>query len=349
MPKKTKTTVGTGLGQGLGVALWPTDSTSQGDQVPSGMNQDRFSGAWEQFRGDLKKQWDKLTDDDIRQIEGDYDKFQDKLQKRYGPRNEEIQRWSDEWYKRNASTSSGGETKVSTDGSTASIAAIHREFNRQATQEENTKERASQNIGVDRAKPRPGNVSHTEVAATLPTFISFDAEISQQTTEGLLVILAELVYKRVETVYLLISTHGGSVTNSITIYNALRGMPFKLITHNVGNVDSIGNVVFLAGEERYACPNTTFMFHGVDATAGGVTQLSERDLREKLAIVQADQHRIASIIAQRTSIKAQDIERFFLDAVTKDPSYAKVNGIIHDIREVKIPAGASMVQMSFKR
>ncbi len=41
------------------------------------------------------------------------------------------------------------------------------------------------------------------------------------------------------------------------------GVPYKLITHNVGNVDSIGNVIFLAAEERYACSTSTFMFHGV--------------------------------------------------------------------------------------
>ena len=43
----------------------------------------------------------------------------------------------------------------------------------------------------------------------------------------------------------------------------LAAMPFKLATHNVGRVNSIGNVVFLAGEERYAVPHSAFMFHGV--------------------------------------------------------------------------------------
>jgi len=51
--------------------------------------------------------------------------------------------------------------------------------------------------------------------------------------------------------------------HGMNLYNVLRAMPFKLITHNVGNVDSIGNAVFLARAERYACPHSTFMFHGV--------------------------------------------------------------------------------------
>jgi hypothetical protein len=47
--------------------------------------------------------------------------------------------------------------------------------------------------------------------------------------------------------YLLLSTPGGSVMNSLNILHVLIGLPFELITHNVGNVDSIGNAIFLAG------------------------------------------------------------------------------------------------------
>ena len=63
---------------------------------------------------------------------------------------------------------------------------------------------------------------------------------------------------QVQRVYLLLSTPGGSVMNGMNLYNVLKGMPFELITHNVGNVDSIGNVIFLAGEKRYATANATF-------------------------------------------------------------------------------------------
>ena len=50
----------------------------------------------------------------------------------------------------------------------------------------------------------------------------------------------------------MISTPGGTVMNGLNLYNVMRAMPFRLTTHNVGNVDSIGNAIFLAGEERYA-------------------------------------------------------------------------------------------------
>ena len=91
-------------------------------------------------------------------------------------------------------------------------------------------------------------------------YVSFSAEISPHTTESLLAIMSNCANQGVKTVYLLLSTPGGSVMNGLNIYNVLIGMPFELITHNVGNVDSIGNAIFLAGSKRYACPHSTFMF-----------------------------------------------------------------------------------------
>lgn len=48
-----------------------------------------FSGKWKQLKGDIKKQWGKLTDDDLDQAEGNWDKFVGRLQERYGKSREE--------------------------------------------------------------------------------------------------------------------------------------------------------------------------------------------------------------------------------------------------------------------
>jgi uncharacterized protein YjbJ (UPF0337 family) len=62
-------------------------------------NRDQFAGSWKQFKGDLKQKWGKFTDDDLLYIEGSYDKYEGKLQERYGDRKEEIKQWTDEWFK----------------------------------------------------------------------------------------------------------------------------------------------------------------------------------------------------------------------------------------------------------
>ena len=64
------------------------------------VNKDQFQGNWKQFKGDLKKQWGTLTDDDLLIIEGNYDKFEGRVQERYGDKREEVKQWTDEWFKK---------------------------------------------------------------------------------------------------------------------------------------------------------------------------------------------------------------------------------------------------------
>ena len=64
------------------------------------MNADQLHGRWRQFQGDLKKQWGKFTDDDLKKIEGNYDKFVGKVQERYGDKKDDIMKWADQWHQR---------------------------------------------------------------------------------------------------------------------------------------------------------------------------------------------------------------------------------------------------------
>jgi uncharacterized protein YjbJ (UPF0337 family) len=55
------------------------------------MNTDILKGKWKQVRGDAKKWWGKLTDDDLDQIEGERDKLVGRIQERYGYAREEAE------------------------------------------------------------------------------------------------------------------------------------------------------------------------------------------------------------------------------------------------------------------
>jgi uncharacterized protein YjbJ (UPF0337 family) len=35
------------------------------------MNADHFKGTWNEFKGEVKQQWGKFTDDDLTRVEGD--------------------------------------------------------------------------------------------------------------------------------------------------------------------------------------------------------------------------------------------------------------------------------------
>jgi len=67
------------------------------------MNRDHFKGRWNQFKGELKYQWANFTDDDLLQIEGNYDKFAGKLQERYADQKDQVIRWVDRWFEQHQS------------------------------------------------------------------------------------------------------------------------------------------------------------------------------------------------------------------------------------------------------
>jgi uncharacterized protein YjbJ (UPF0337 family) len=56
------------------------------------MNKDQFAGKWRQFRGMVKAKWGKVTDDELDQIEGNYDMLVGKIQERYGIAREQVER-----------------------------------------------------------------------------------------------------------------------------------------------------------------------------------------------------------------------------------------------------------------
>lgn len=181
-------------------------------------------------------------------------------------------------------------------------------------------------------------------------YISFLADINTVTASALMGTIGQHMNKNPETfreLHLLLSTMGGQVAVGISLYNMLMGLPVKVITHNTGTVNSIGNVVFLAGAERYAAKISSFMFHGVGFDIQN-QRFEEKLLVERLDSLKNDQNLIADIIIQRTKIRSNEVKDLFLQAGFLRANEAKARGIIDDIRQVKVPKGAPFVQLVFK-
>ena len=54
--------------------------------------QTQMKGNWEELKGNVKKQWGKLTDDDLAQINGDTEILIGRIMKAYSKSREEAQR-----------------------------------------------------------------------------------------------------------------------------------------------------------------------------------------------------------------------------------------------------------------
>lgn len=61
------------------------------------MNKDILKGNWKQFKGEVRKQWGKLTNDEVDQIAGEHERLVGLLQERYGYSREEAEREVDQF------------------------------------------------------------------------------------------------------------------------------------------------------------------------------------------------------------------------------------------------------------
>lgn len=178
------------------------------------------------------------------------------------------------------------------------------------------------------------------------TFINFHAQINALTTQNLMAAVAQKLMGGTDHFYIMLSTPGGEVASGLTLYNFLRALPATVTMHNVGNVDSIGNAIFLAANARFACPHSTFMFHGVGFDVKNM-RIEEKNARELLHGILADQNRIADIMVERTNIQRGRSRQLFREAKTKNAADALAVGIIGDIADVAIPAGADVLSFVF--
>lgn len=56
------------------------------------MNSDMLMGRWKQLRGRIRAKWGQLTDDDLDQVQGNYEMLVGKIQEKYGTTREQIER-----------------------------------------------------------------------------------------------------------------------------------------------------------------------------------------------------------------------------------------------------------------
>ncbi len=64
------------------------------------MDWNQVEGNWKQFKGGVKEQWGKLTDDDLDVAAGKRDKLAGRIQERYGVAKDEAERQIDDYTSR---------------------------------------------------------------------------------------------------------------------------------------------------------------------------------------------------------------------------------------------------------
>jgi uncharacterized protein YjbJ (UPF0337 family) len=57
------------------------------------MDNQKLKGKWNQVKGEVKRKWGQVTDDDLMQAEGSLDKLIGKIQERTGEQRDAIRAW----------------------------------------------------------------------------------------------------------------------------------------------------------------------------------------------------------------------------------------------------------------
>lgn len=178
-------------------------------------------------------------------------------------------------------------------------------------------------------------------------YINYYDQIDMPRTRAIMAVCANVVAKeKPDELYFLFASPGGEVNSGIVLYNYLCALPVEITMHNIGAVDSIGNVIFSAGNKRYAAPHSSFLFHGITMGVGKDTRMSPNQLNEIKSSLESDQRKIAGILQANSKLSEAEILGFFNEGESKDAEFAKEKGIINDIIKPSIPKDAPFITIN---
>jgi ATP-dependent Clp protease protease subunit len=173
-------------------------------------------------------------------------------------------------------------------------------------------------------------------------WIRFMAPVIPPTADSLFRIVDKKFKEKAERIHLMISSPGGSVFHGLSIYNFLKGSPMEIYTYNFASVDSIGVVMFCAGDRRFSVPHARFLIHGIQVNFQGNLSLDEKGLEEKLKGLQIDYQNIARVISDTTQKPAHKVQEDMNNRTTLNPQEAKDYGLVHEIKSDLFPADADL-------
>lgn len=109
--------------------------------------------------------------------------------------------------------------------------------------------------------------------------------------------------KKEDEVILLINSAGGMVPQGFAIYDILNILPNRIKTIAVGRCNSIANILFSLGMERYVTANTEYLMHSTSLRYHEGDSINLNDLREKTKDIERDNNKIINCILKSKGIK----------------------------------------------
>ncbi len=171
--------------------------------------------------------------------------------------------------------------------------------------------------------------------------IHFTAPINSHTCGQFIDKCSQAVQQNASCLLVKLATMGGECSYGFSMYNFLMSLPIPVHTHNLGTVESMGNIIFLAGAQRTACQHSKFLFHPFHWSLHG--SVDHARMSEYAMSLDYDLYLYARIVDERTGGAAQPLDiPTLLTASPRilNPEEAIAAGLIHSLDEKPAPASA---------
>lgn len=183
------------------------------------------------------------------------------------------------------------------------------------------------------------------VKTTKTAFLSFIRPVTIETVNALLSVVNDVIKQGATEIILLMSSPGGNLLSGFAAYNQLSLLPVTLTTYNIGSINSVAIIMFLAGEKRFAVPTATFLFHETNWSFTQSTEIPRRQIIEAASALDSYEKNMRDIIVSKTSLTASEVNDLLLAYLTRDAHFAKDRKIIDDIVMIDISPGVQIIQV----
>lgn len=179
----------------------------------------------------------------------------------------------------------------------------------------------------------------------LSAYVSFIQPVNSETVNALLKVCNGVVSSDFSHLHLMISSQGGGMEVGFALYNQLMSLPVELTTYNIGSINSVANIIFLAGKKRVASPSATFLLHETFWGIPNATQLRHAQVNEISESLLAEDARLKKTILSKTSFDKEYLDRLILKGSTLSAEEALKFKMIDYIDELQIPDGSELIQI----
>jgi len=126
--------------------------------------------------------------------------------------------------------------------------------------------------------------------------------------------LLEMDTEKEDTIYIYINSDGGTLTDSLAIYDTIRMIQSRVVTIAIGSCASGALLILLAGDTKISCPNTLYYYH--QAIFPSDVFLSKHQATSVSNAYKIYQERYDSILLDRTKMKKHLWNKHFKDSTS---------------------------------